>query len=431
MRAYWLVLALILCPASVKAQIGAVFGTGPLSGALGGTSLHQGRPTPYSAYGAPAALGFLRNVEVSVGAQYMKPDLKPYGTVVLNSNGTLGEFRTAGVLEGGGQLLAIAIPFGRERPLTVGAAFYLPFGTLVRVSGNPVNYPFYPLYNDVARNLFFVVGAGFEIFEGWAIGVNMRSTTQSVALYALRADNTVNYSASAVEARSQSRLSFSLVYDRSRGDPESAWSLGAMYRAKAALETKLSADITAFVPVQGELTSLPSFNPAEWVLMASWKPAREWTLSFDAAWVRWSEYVSPYGSGNINSYVIGDARKDAGFKDIPVPRVGAEYSWLREGKTFQKLAYRAGYLFHPTPVPDQTRDSNFVDNDRHSFTGGVGLGFKNPWRDNDLMELDFFAQYNWLVRREIRKISSTNVGAPGYATGGNILLYGMAGSIRF
>jgi hypothetical protein len=424
-------LLFLLISLEAKAQIGAVFGNGAVSGAMGGTSIQQDKPSPYNSYGAPAALGFLRVVEVSAGIQYMKPVLKPFGSLVLNSNGTLGEFRTAGVMEGGGNLLAFAFPIGRKRPLTVAASFYLPFTSLVRVSGAPVNYPFYPLYNDISRNLFFVVGAGYEIFTGWAFGVNVRSTTKSIALYALRADNTVNYSASAVEARSQSRLSFSLLHDHARVNPESRWSLGAMYRAKAGLETKLSADISAFVPVQGELTSLPSFNPAEWVLMGSWKPNSILLLSFDAAWVRWSEYVSPYGSGNINSYVIGSTRRDAGFKDIPVPRVGAEFAWDREGKSVRKLAYRMGYLYHPSPVPEQKEDSNFVDNDRHSFTAGLGLGFKNPWREDSLIDLDLFAQYNWLVNRTIRKNSSTNIGAPGYTSGGKIFLYGLAGSIRF
>lgn len=430
MAALLLLLSLLGAPAA-EAQIGAVFGTGPVSSAMGATSIRQGRPNAYQVYGAPAALGFLRDVEVNVGAQYMKPDLKSFGTLVLNSNGTLGEFPSAGVMEGGGELLAFAFPIGKERPLTLAAAFYLPFSTLVRVSGNPVNYPFYPIYNDISRNLFFVVGAGYELFDGWGLGVNVRSTTKSTAVYALRADNSVNYSASAVEAKSQSRLSFSLVYNNERKNPGSAWSLGAMYRAKAGLETKLAADITAFVPVQGELVSLPSFSPAEWVLMASWRPSARWIFSLDAAWVLWSDYVSPYGSGNINSYVIGDARQTAGFKDIPVPRAGAEYSKPLDSGALRRISYRGGYLFHPSPVPDQKEDSNFVDNDRHAFTAGLGLGFKNPWRDTDLIDLDIFFQYNWLARRDVTKNSSTNVGAPGYTTGGKIFLYGLGGSMRF
>lgn len=412
------------------AQIGAVFGIGPVSESMGSTSLVHGKPNAFNAYAAPAALGFIRNPEVSVGAQYMSPSLRPYGTLVINSNRTLGEFRESGVLPGGGQLLAIAIPFGKVRPLTIGAAFYLPFSTLVRVSGTPVNYPFYPIYTDISRNLFYVVGAGYEIFDGWALGINLRSTTKSIAAYSLRADSSVNYSASAVEARGQTRYSFSIVYDGEKKNPDFPFTVGAMYRARAGLETKLSADISAFVPVQGSLTSTPTFSPAEWVLMSSAKLSESLIASMDLAWVKWSEYSSPYGSGNINTYII-NSNTPAGFKDRLVPRAGAQYKKNINGTILKDLILRGGYSFQKSPVPNQDRDSNFVDNDRHSFTSGLGFALKNPWQETSDLDLDFFAQYNWLHNRKITKISATNIGAPGYISGGSILLFGAGVTIRF
>ena len=37
------------------AELGSLFGMGPLSGALGGTTLFQGRPNPYQTLNAPAS----------------------------------------------------------------------------------------------------------------------------------------------------------------------------------------------------------------------------------------------------------------------------------------------------------------------------------------------------------------------------------------
>jgi hypothetical protein len=370
-------------------------------------------------------------VEIHAGALYMQPELRPFGTLVLNSNGTQGEFHSAGVLPGGGSLLAAAFPIGRERPLTLGAAVFLPFSTMIRVSGSPVNYPFYPLYNDISRNFFFVVGAGMEVIDGWGLGVNVRSTTKSVASYTLRADNSVNYSASAVEAKGESRLSFSLVYDNVRSGGKTPYSAGAMYRAKSGLETKLVADVTAFVPVQGELVSLPAYTPSEWVLMGSWRLGERLTIAGDFSWVKWSEYVSPYGSGNINSYVIGSARQEAGFRDIATYRFGADYGVERPGRNLRKLSYRLGYAYFPSPVPDQSGDTNFVDCDRHSVTAGFGVGIAHPWRDSDTIDFDLFAQYHALNDREVRKAGATNVGAPGYRAGGKIWLYGAGANLKF
>lgn len=429
----WILIVLLaaLPLQQARAELASRFGIGPVSSAMGATSLFQGRPSAYQTFNAPAALGFIRRVEVNLGAQYMDPRIRPFGRVLIEANGTQGEFNTAGVLAGGGQYLALALPFGRVRPLTVGAAIYLPFSTLLRVSGTPVNHPFYPLYTDISRNFFFIVGAGYELIDGLAVGVNLRSTTKSIANYTLRSNNSVNYSASAVEGRSQTRPSFSVVYDNERArEGGTPYSLGLTYRAKAGLETRLAADVTVFVPVQGELNSVPAFSPAEWTLAGSLRAWEKWTFSADAAWLKWSAYTSPYGTGNINTQVIGSNRKEAGFRDVPVGRFGVNRQTTQNGFV-QKISYRAGYQLHPSPVPNQTGDSNFVDNKRHLFSAGLGLGVQSPFHEAELIDLDLFFQYNWLVRRAVRKDSATNVGAPGYTTGGKILVYGVGATFKF
>lgn len=424
-------LLILLLPQLSHAHVESVFGIGPVSQGMGATSLVQGSFSGFQTYSAPAALGFIHQVEVSAGVQYMDPKLKPFGTVVLSPNGTMGEFKSANVMSGGGNVLAIALPFGKVHPFTVGGAFYLPFGTLVRVSGSPVNYPFYPIYSDISRNFFFVVGAGYELFDGFAVGINLRSTTKSTAVYALRSDSSINYSASAVEAKGESRLSVSVLYDFEKKNSGSPYTLGAMYRARSGLETKLAADISAFVPLQGELTSTPAFSPDEWVLMGTGRIGDSWILSTDLSWAKWSKYSSPYGTGNINSYVIGTAYKEALFKDVLVPRIGTQYKSALNGENLKQFFWRFGYLYQPSPVPDQTGESNYVDNNRHLFSTGAGVGIKNPWDEASLIDLDFFFQYNWLKNREIKKNLSTSVGYPGYKSGGSILLYGMGLKVRF
>ncbi len=424
-------LSLLAMASEARAEMASLFGIGQKSPAMGGTALNQGNYDPFQVYTAPAALGFLRRVEFSFGVQYLDPQIKPYGTITLNSSGTQGDFKDAGVLPGGGTVIGFALPLGKIRPLTLGGAIYLPFTTMIRVSGTPVDYPFYPLYTDISRNFFFVVGAGYELVDGLALGVNVRSTTKSNTMYVLRSDNSINYSASAVEAKSQSRLSFSVVYDHGRRKPESPWSLGLMYRGKSGMENKLQADVSAFVPVQGELNSMPAYTPAEWVAMGSFKLAGKYSFSGDVSRVKWSDYVSPYGSGNINSYVIGSLHSTADFKDTTVFRFGMQQEVGIGDGLVKKLFWREGYQWHPSPAPDQTGDTNFVDNDRHMASAGLGMSLDHPFRDNDVFDLDFFFQYNFLKDRPVRKSTATKVGAPGYDTGGKLLLYGMGVSLRF
>jgi long-subunit fatty acid transport protein len=416
---------------SARAEMSSLFGTGPKNQAMGGVALIQGEENPYQTYSSPAALGYIHQLEIDVGSEYLQPNIKPYGTLNLNSNGTKGTFSDAGVLPGGGTTIGIAVPLGPGHPVTIGFAGYIPYGTLIRVSSTPVDYPFYPLYTDIDRNFSFVLGAGYEFIDGWAFGINVRSTTVSTVSYVLRSDSSVNYSASATEAKSQSHLSYNLVYDNARRHPEHPWTVGAMYRAYAGMQTKIEADVTAFVPVAGVLVSMPSYTPAEWVAMGTWKPFEGFTVSAELARVLWSAYTSPYGSGNINSYVISGSAAPANFNDIWEPKIGFEEETIVNGKLIKKIRYREGYLYHPSPVPDQTGDSNFVDNSRHMFSVGAGAGIANPFKEADVIDLDIFFQYNLLKNRQISKLSSTNVGAPGYLSGGNILLMGGGVTLKF
>jgi hypothetical protein len=424
LNVFWLIFV-TLC----NAQVGSLFGIGAQSSGMGGVSHIQGRASPTQVFSSPASLGSIREVTVSLSGVYLDPRLKPFGSLVLNSNGTRGTFDSAGVLPGGGQVISGAFPIGKDRPLVFSGAIFLPFSSLIRVSGNPVNYPYYPLYHDITRNFFFVLGAGYEFIDGFFVGFNLRSTTKSSTNYTLRSDSNVNYTATATEARGQNRISLSFVYDHERrgGYP---FTVGAMYRAKSGLETKIAADVTAFVPVQGELNSVPFYSPAEIVFITSARFGDNFTTSFDAAWVKWSGFSSPYGTGNINSYVIGNNQKAANFKDIPVMKWGGEYRLFQSGD-MKNVSARLGYVYHPSPVPDQVADSNFVDNTRHGITAGLGFGIENPWKDSDLFEIDVFSQLNLLNTRNVTKLAGNFVGAPGYSTGGKIWIYGAGITMKF
>lgn len=426
-----LLIGLLAAATSARAEMPSLFGLGPKSQAMGGVSVIEGESSPFQVYGAPAALGFLHHVEFDFGAQYFQPNLKSFGTIVTSDKGTTGDFPDSGVLPGGGSLMAFAVPLGKTHPLTIGGAIYMPFTTMIRVSGTPIDYPFYPLYSDIARNFFFVVGAGWEVVDGLAIGVNVRSTTKSTVSYVLVSNSNNSYSASATEARSESRLSYSVLYDHGRIDPKRPFTIGAMYRGHSGMETKISADINAFVPIQGTLVSMPAYTPAEWVAMGSFKMGDNFIASGELARVLWSKYNSPYGNGNINAYVIEGRVGQANFKDIWVPRVGFEQVKPITGSAFKKVVFREGYMFYPSPVPDQTGNSNYVDSTRHMISAGLGTAFANPWHDNDTIDVDFFFQYNRLNSRQVSKDATNNIGAPGYVSGGNILLFGTGVALRF
>jgi len=105
------------------------------------------------------------------------------------------------------------------------------------------------------------------------------------------------------------------------------------------------------------------------------------SISTDIAWVMWSEYRPEY-NGN-----------GTGFKDIVTTRLGVRYSPLK----WLDVAIGGGYI--PSPVPEQTGRTNYVDNNRVEIT--TGATFKLPWVDG--LSVDLHAQFLTLIPRSNTK----------------------------
>jgi long-subunit fatty acid transport protein len=420
----------VVISSQAHAGFPGVFGIGAEEIARGGTSLNYRSVSPFAAFTNPAALGFAEKPSLSVGVMGMDVSLRSFGRIVINESGTRGTFDTSGVLDGRGQMVGLLIPLGkRTRPVTLGVVAYLSGESVSRVSGPPINNPYYPIYQDVNRNAAYTISAGYRIWNGLSIGFAGNTSLLSIADYRLVNASGASFSASTVEVRSAFSPTYSAAYDFSR-EEGLPLRVGFSRRGKSELKTKLLANVEVQgVPVVGELTSYPHFSPAEWNLGASYGFADGWTASADITRAEWSDYKSPFGTGNINSFIFGAGTQDAGFQDIWVPRFGLD--WKRDLTGFiREIAYRAGYFYHPTPVRDQNGNSNYADSNRHGISAGLGLAFDNPWTES-LFHVDFFGQWNRIVERKVTKNRSTDLGAPGYVVGGEIWLYGLAVSLSF
>ncbi|MCK6573607.1 outer membrane protein transport protein [Myxococcota bacterium] len=107
----------------------------------------------------------------------------------------------------------------------------------------------------------------------------------------------------------------------------------------------------------------------------------ELTASVDASYVAWSRYIGPDG-------------RRARFDDSYTVGSGVEYqlrpsTWLR-----------GGLGWHPSPVPDQTGRTNYVDNDRIIVGLGAGNAFE-LWEN--AFRLDLGVQVQTLLARQTTK----------------------------
>ncbi len=171
-------------------------------------------------------------------------------------------------------------------------------------------------------------------------------------------------------------------------------------------------------PMEVELRDMTSFYDPPQLALGIKLGYSGLVLAGDLTWVRWSSFtetVAPYSETTIESLAgtsvtiqSGYEYPDPDFRDTWTLRVGGVFSYKpwpaarHLGNT--ELFLRAGYAFVPSPVPDQTGLTNYMDSDRTVLAGGLGIqagrikGFsRGPVR------LDIGGQYHVLETRTVQK----------------------------
>lgn len=154
--------------------------------------------------------------------------------------------------------------------------------------------------------------------------------------------------------------------------------LGASWRSAVAVELTGQNDILVLgtegpdgqpQTVTQELSFLPSYTPARGALGLGWGSARV-GVDLDVRYVRWSRYRDTQGDR-------------AGFGDRPSAHLGGRFS------PSARLDVLAGAAWIPTPVPEQTGRTNYVDASRAVLSGGAS---------HRLMLGDTAARLGWFVQ---------------------------------
>ncbi len=216
-------------------------------------------------------------------------------------------------------------------------------------------------------------------------------------------------------------------------------SVGVAYRGALALKAEfdvvidLDGDGASDFPL--DLEALTLYQPQQVAFGIAMDPAPWLTISADVTWHDWSRFEDPFIT--IEPIV---AQIDPDFEDIFVPRAGVEIE-PRPG-----LAFRAGYTFQPTPIPEQRGETTLVDLGKHVASLGFGwthIGAKERIvRDKEEfrvvevetrpISIDAFFQWHHLVPERVRKDdpSRSPVGAS-FRAGGEIFNGGIQISLRF
>ncbi len=112
--------------------------------------------------------------------------------------------------------------------------------------------------------------------------------------------------------------------------------------------------------------------PQSVVLGYSFKPTNKWTFNVDIEWLDWSSvkrqtfnWVDETDATRLGVLNTGNPQA-RDWKSVWSQSVGAEYA------ATDRLRLRGGYIYHQTPIGQDTFDTTFADNNSHSFTTGLG-----------------------------------------------------------
>ncbi|NUP09044.1 MAG: hypothetical protein HOW73_23585 [Polyangiaceae bacterium] len=365
------------------------YGFGSRAAALGGAV--AANVTDFSAnYYNPAGLAGEEGIRIGVGYFWAENNLR------LNDLDS-GVKSSHGVSFG---LAAAGDVFGF--PIAIGIATHVPDEGLSRITALRQEVPRWELYDNRSSVIYLAANLAIRPWEFLEIGGGLSFLAATRGRFEITgaADLLHPYDSQLRHEVDVDLTSVRYPQAGVRVHLGKAAKLALVYRGQTNLDLHLDGRIDATlnavgfeVPLSYELQArtVQAFLPQQVVLAASWKPHEAVSVDVDIAWVNWGAYKNPTAKTiaklaaeippQFPVELPGELRQtdllDLHFSDRIVPRLGVEWYLpgfnTPEGTPILKVPLRFGYVYEKTPVPDQTRSTNFVDADRHTISCGIGV----------------------------------------------------------
>ncbi len=437
-KSYWAALAVaIVCAArDASASPEDLFSYGPRSPSMGGTGVAHSRDFE-ATYTNPALLSRMRDRTFTLGYESATFDL-----AATKADGTREKLIAYGPLKSSVIGLGLPLPFIgplRDR-VAFGMAFSTPIDVIVR---GRIVYPEkaqFPLLPDRAQTLAIRLGLGVDVGHGFRVGAGFAALAEIIGSVVVATD-----ASGKVGSRVEDQLvatyapTAGLSYEHAFGN-DPVLRVGAVFRG--ALDARFAIDIDAT-----KLSSLPipilnisgsaQYDPMQIAIEAALESRRS-VFAIGATYKRWSGY------GGLLEPTIVCPPEDCKalrppvitFRDIVVPRVGAELKFHPHRRVHTAL--RVGFAYEMSPLPSTLPASDayssasnslarvrtaYFDSDRLLLTIGGGVELKRPWLP---LKIDAFAQVHHLLPRTIEFESASS----GKASG-TVLAAGVMAGVSF
>ncbi len=218
------------------------------------------------------------------------------------------------------------------------------------------------LYGVRSEGESIYISAAYKIFKSLSIGggaiMKINSNAPSYQYLPSITDTSNMYLNLAGEEQMKTYPVVGIYYS-----PFESFSIGLSYRH----ETGFKIVSTSYTEVRG-LTKAGEPNVSEEIFYFQYTP----TELTGAISYRISDFVYEVYSNYRDSHY---QKPVVPFNDIVSIHIGTEY------RLNSKILLRGGYIYHPTPVPEQNGRTNYADTTVHYFNIGGGLNWTyENWR---------------------------------------------------
>jgi len=390
--------------------------------------------------------GLVRSGELRLSVGYLS--VSPF----LNINDEQSAVERHGAMIAG---LVAPATFGDAR-FAFGLALHLPDQRLARTRSAQVDRPRWEMYDTRPGRIYLATNIAVSPAPWLSIGAGITFQSPSDLTLDIRGD------AHALSPDSRSRLEHQFAGDLTsirypqagiQIRPHEMFSFGVVYRGEFELRNRISALADANIvgigpdpiPLQFSLVAdtTSMFGPQQVSIGAAFDPTSRLHVAFELTWYDWSAHPSliadqeillsadpPPGFGiEIPNEITSLPPLPLNLHDTFVPRIGVELTAVQT--TAYQLDIRAGYVYENSPFSAQTGTLNFVDNDKHTVSLGVGLALTDlePTLPGSL-QLDVHALYSYLPERA--HIKESLVDAVGdYRSNGHLVGAGVSLEVAF
>lgn len=431
-------LLVLLAPAAARANPWDIYGFNPRGLAMGNAQT-VGADDFTAVYYNPASLTIAKDPSFGFGFLLSRPKLHIDFDKAERPIGDLEPPGSDGVTFG--TLFPLAGSRAANRA-AVGLAINVPTSSLLDGQALDPAIPHWYMFQALPRRIVAALGIAVAPWDWISVGAGVQILAGVTGQ--------LDYELDVVAGRfSRKTVTFDIEPKASpmfglEVRPIEGLRIGAAYRASIAsnVDLPVAIEITGIADLEVLTMFTVQYTPHQISFGASYRiPGLDLLVSVDVLYALWSKAPDPSVASSIDvggtlfegtgldealdAPAPGQERAvDLGFRDVLVPRIGLEQ---KLGPVF----LRAGYGVRPSPTPEQTSGTNYVDATTHEFSVGAGVRFRDPLGllANPLI-VDAAGGLYYVPSRRNQKIAPSDpIGS--YDAGGTIFVAGVAFRYEF